>query len=686
MSVLGTTIHGYSFIEFLDSGNFGSVYKATKDGITYAIKIFREDYVLTQYKEHGENNRIKREIEIMKSVDHQYLIKYIDDFKEDTMGVSSYFLVMEFAEGNTLRKYMNGIPLPAKEAKDIFNKILSGLDALHNVRGDDEDKGIIHRDLKPENIFITDAGNIKILDFGLSKVIDYTSITTTGDFIGSPLYMSPEQITDSKNIDKRSDLYTAGVIFYEMLTAQKPYEFSSLPELLDKIKSANPIPPRRWIPMINNKLENIILKLLEKEPYQRFNSAYTIGLALTSEEPLISMPAYDLEPKFLHRLWNEKSVLEEFLKHNNDTLFVEFPANHQIQQKGLVAMTRFQRFRVLIDPATMRLAYPAQDDIKGLQALPYAPPKFEVITPDYLKTALKQREYVKQVIDEQVKLGADILISPYHYIHNTNVPATRTKNPVDEWFDLDIKLLKESIDYKNSSTEFGSKHIYAGICLNGDSLLDKAHRTDLLNLFSAFDCDGFFIYVDCIDNKTNSTVLYHYVKTLVELQASTGKPVIAGRLNMIGLGLLCAGVSAFSSGAARFDSFYEGLYKEESEAFNMYERYYFPQLLGTISIERKTPTKLEAITSILGNCDCRFCRGKNYIAAIESKNSKLHFLELINSEVKTIRSKKPDQRIAYFLERINEAIDNYKKLPSIFKQADYQHLLTWKEVFEELNK
>ena len=118
----------------------------------------------------------------------------------------------------------------------------------------------------------------------------------------------------------------------------------------------------------------------------------------------------------------------------------------------------------------------------------------------------------------------------------------------------------------------------------------------------------------------------------------------------------------------------------------MYERYYFPQLLGTISIDRKTPTKLQAITSVLGDCNCRFCRGKNYIAAIESKNSKLHFLELINSEVKTIRNKKANERMAYFLERINGAIENYKQLSSVFKPADYQHLLTWKEVFEELNK
>ena len=686
MSITGTTLNGYQILDFIDSGGFGSVYKALKNGDEYAIKIFREDYVLKEFREKGEENRIKREIEIMKSVNHPYLIRYVDDFKETLLDVPSYFLVMEYAKGKTLRKLISENAINESQAIDIFQKILEGIKALHNIRGDEEDKGIIHRDLKPENIIVGN-GELKIVDYGISKVIDYTSITTTGNVMGSPVYMSPEQITDSKHIDKRSDLYTLGVILYEMLTQKLPYEFHSLPELYDKIKNAHPIPPRRWKPLMNNKIENIILKLLEKTPYKRFAKVTLITDAIQSEEIKLTEKVYDLVPKFYLRLWNEKSVLQTFVERNKNKLYVEFPANFQKQQKNLLTLINTPQFEKIIDPATMRLAYPAQQDKKGLQELSYAPPKFQVITPDYLQDNNKKQEYVKQVIDEQFKLGADILVSPYHYIHNTNVPPTQRRNPVAEWFDLDIKLLKESIDYKASVREYDNKQLYAGICLNGDSLLDDRHTTDLLNMFSAFDCDGYFIYVDCIDNSTNGATLYHYIKTLVELQKNTNKPVVAGRLNSLGLGLLCAGVSAYSSGAARFESFYEDLYKEEViDAYNMYERYYFPQLLGTISIAKKSPLKLQAIMNELGACNCYYCNGKNYLQMIEAPNNKLHFLENIHNEIESIKSIPQPQRIPYFLHRIEEAINNHRRLPDVFKTSDYQHLLNWKEVFEELNK
>lgn len=103
MSIIGKTIKGYKIIEFIDSGGFGSVYKAEKDGIIYAIKIFREDYVLKEYREKGGKNRIKREIDIMKSVSHPNLIKYIDDFKEILSGVPSYFLILGYKANK--RKY-----------------------------------------------------------------------------------------------------------------------------------------------------------------------------------------------------------------------------------------------------------------------------------------------------------------------------------------------------------------------------------------------------------------------------------------------------------------------------------------------------------------------------------------------------------------------------------------------------
>lgn len=686
MSILGIIVNGYQFLEFIDSGSFGSVYKASKDGKSFAIKIFREDYVLKQYREKGELNRINREIQIMKSVDHPNLIKYIDDFKEILLGVPSYFLVMEYAEGLTLDHYIKEEKLTTELVKDIFIKMLYGIQALHTIRGEDNEKGIIHRDLKPQNIIIEKNRGIKIIDYGLSKIIDYTSITTTGSVMGSPAYMSPEQIRDSKYIDKRSDLYTLGVILYEMITNKFPYEFTSLPDLYEKILTAKPIPPRRWKPLLENKFENIILKLLEKEPFKRYSTINELIEVFISVESDSVAKSYDLTPRFFLRLYNEKSVLEEFVADGDVRMYVEFPANHQVQQKGLLKMVNGDQFTTLIDPATMRLAYPAQGDVKGLQSLPYAPPKFTVITPEYLGSSEMQQQYVKQVIDEQVRLGGDVLISPYHYIHNTNVPATRRRNPVDEWFDLDIKLLKESIDYRASVKEYLNKPLFAGICLNGDSLLDKTHTTDLLNLFSAFDCDGFFIYVDCIDNNTSGSILYHYIKTLSTLQKHTGKPVIAGRINSIGLGLLCCGITGFSSGAARFDSFYEDLYKEETEAFNLYERFYLPELLSTISVDRRSPVKLAAIMDIMGSCNCYYCNNKSYIDLVKSKNSKLHFLEVIHTEVEKIKQQHELDRISYFLGRIDNAIDNYKRLTGIFKPKDYQYLTTWKEVFKELHK
>jgi len=689
MNIIGTNINGYKITEFIDSGGFGSVYKAEKDGIVYAIKIFREDYVLKEYREKGENNRILREIDIMKSVSHPNLIKYIDDFKEIIAGVPSYFLVMEYAEGTNLRKLLTHKELTEKETITIFSKILYGIEALHSIRGSDDDKGIIHRDLKPENIIINNKEDVKILDYGLSKIIDYTSITSTGEVMGSPIYMSPEQVKDSKHIDKRSDLYTLGLILYEMLTQKLPYSATNIPELFQKILNEQPIPPRRWNPLINNEIENIILNLLEKEPYKRLSSVSELIIAIKNLNGNLPAKHYDTSIRAYIRLYNEKSAIENFSKRYKQEINVIFPINYQNlrQTKNILPMLQKGKFNIIIDPATIRLAYSAQQDVKGLQELPYFPNDFNVISPAYLSDNQKKKEYVKQVIDAQANLLPNILLSPFHYVHNTNVPATNRRNPVEEWFDLDIKLIKESIDYKNSVPKYMNIPLYAGICINSESLLDQTFKDEFLNIFSSLACDGYLIYVDNISNETNSATLFHYITTLTTLQKYTNKPVIAGRVSPgIGLGLISSGISGFSTGTARFETFYEDLYKEATDAYNMYERYYFPELLGTVAIQRKNPVKLKQIFDTLGYCNCHYCAGKNYIDIIKSPNNKLHFLENLHQEVDYLKSIKDNERIPYFINRIDEALANYGKLRSVFKTTDYTHLENWKRVFETLNK
>ncbi|MFA6187438.1 MAG: serine/threonine-protein kinase [Phycisphaerae bacterium] len=688
MAFLNKIISDYKFIEFINEGGFGAVYKAEKNGHLYAIKVFREAYVLREFRKHGDNSRIKREIEIMKSVSHPSIVKYVDDFVYDEKeeGGKNYCLVMEFINGKNLRQLLNeNGKFNEESALDIFCKILDGVNYLHNLRGDGDDAGIIHRDLKPENILIMSDGEIKIVDFGLSKIIDFTSITSTGEVFGTGPYMSPEQIMDSKHIDKRSDYYTLGVILYEMLTEVLPYDFQVLPELLEKIKNDPAIPPRRRESQISNHIENVILKLLEKNPYQRYSKVQDIFDSIKiSFEP--TKKKYDLSPKFILRLYDDKSVLEQYTGKHPDFGFVEFPANLENHQKGLKKIIQENsNIKIIVDPATIRLAYDTYTDTKGLCELPYAPQDYSVITPNYLRDYKKQQEYVKQVIDKEVELQANTLLTPFHYTHNSSVVYTPTSNPIAEWFDLDCKLIKESIDYRNS--KYPSKAIYAGVCIKADSLKDEGNRRHLLNTFSSFDCDGFMIYADCIDNETGEIILYHYFKFLHDLQRWTERPVLAGRVNIgLGLGLISFGLAGFTSGTARFESFYEDLYKDRKDAYNMGVKYYFPELLSTVYIKRKEPIRFEEIAKVLGTCNCIFCKGKSTVEIIKDQNTKLHFLECTIQEIGEIKNLGVKDRMVSYLSRIKKAQENYAKLKMVFKPEEYMFLSKWKKFFTKLNE
>ncbi|MDP1884443.1 MAG: serine/threonine-protein kinase [Candidatus Moranbacteria bacterium] len=688
MQLLNQTINGYRIDSFINKGGFGAVYKATKDEFTYAIKIFNEDYLLREFKKHGEkDNRLQREIDIMKSVSHELLVRYIDDFVIEDEAGKNFFLVMEYIDGKNLREILNeNEKLKEEDAVILFKQILEGLDYLHNLRGDGEDIGIIHRDLKPENILVQNNGRIKIVDFGISKVIDFTSITSTGEVFGTGPYMSPEQITDSKHIDKRSDLYTAGVILYEMLTGFFPYDFQYQPELLDKIKNDPAIPPRRRNHEISNKIENIILKLLEKNPYQRFTKIKEVLDTIDAVAGNGKIKKYDLSPRFILRLYNDKSVLEEFTDRNKDFGWVDFPANLEVNQPGLKEkIQKDENIKIIIDPATVRLAYPAYAETRGVRELPYAPTDYSVITPETLRHYSDQKVYVKKVIDKQIELDATSLVSPFHYIHNSSVGFGPDRNLIAEWFDLDCKLAKESIDYRDSFSP--DKEIYMGVCIRADFLNDKRSKKHFLNVLSSFDTDGFLIYADCIDNKTPETTLYNYIDFLIELQMWTKKPVIAGRVNAgLGIGLLSFGISSFTSGTARFESFYEGLYSETSESYNMYVRYFFPELLSTISINRRTPTKFDEIANVIGTCSCYYCNGKSNPEIIKDKNANLHFLENIYSEINKMESLSQNDKVDAFLLRIDDALTNYNNLRSVFKSDDYLFLNKWKNVFTKLKE
>lgn len=679
--MLGKKINGYEIIEFRGKGTFGTVYKCRKDNCIYAMKIFARDYVFSEFAK-GVDNRITREIEALKKVDSKYVAGYVDDGMFTDNGWEYIYVIMDFVEGQDLSKIMKARGFKVDEALNVFDQILSGIESIHLQK-------LIHRDLKPANIYMLDNGDIKILDFGLSKLIDYTSITNTGDQLGTPLYMSPEQISDSKNIDYRSDYYALGVILFELLTGKSPYgTVSSREELYYKIKMEPPMSVRFFIPAINNSIDNLLMKLLQKENYKRPNSIDEIRKYIQNDNVTAKSIAKSFAPAHYVRLWNEKSVFEEYYADGFTVENAVFPINHQNQQKNLLKLIKEHEVNIIIDPSTVRLAYDTYADVKGLAALPYAPDDLSRLELEDLKDYDKKKEYVKKVVDEQLKHGVKNIVAPFHMSNNSNVVKIKMDTN-ENWFSLDVKLLEETRNYLDTINFDGN--LVGGFCIKADILTNKTEREYFLNVLSGLNCDMYWIYVDCINENSNAAQLYNYSTALLDLQKSTNKPVIAGRIGAFGMVLLAFGLYAFESGTSRFESFYEDLYKEANDSYNMYIRYYMPELLANVAVERKNPVKIiQLLHSKTGAdiaCHCPYCDGVEPSLLAADGLTRKHFLYRRNQEIQELRNMFTiDERVEYIKDRIDKAIKYYKNLKPIFKDDDYKFLKTWTEVITKLQE
>jgi len=257
----GTTFAGrYQVIEELGKGGMGRVYKVFDEKIKekVALKLLKPEVSTDE----AAIERFSNELRFSRKISHRHVCRMFDLGEAE----GTHFITMEYVSGEDLKSILRMMgPMSAGKVVFVARQAAEGLAEAHRL-------GVVHRDLKPQNIMIDREGNVRIMDFGIARSLKVKGMTGAGVVIGTPEYMSPEQI-EGHEVDNRSDIYSLGIILYEMATGQMPFEGDTFLSIAVKQKTAQPRNPRELNPQIPDDLNRLILRCLEKGKERRYQKA-----------------------------------------------------------------------------------------------------------------------------------------------------------------------------------------------------------------------------------------------------------------------------------------------------------------------------------------------------------------------------------------------------------------------------
>ncbi len=257
--MINRTVRNFQIKELIATGGMAAIYKAVQVSLDRIVAV----KILHGHLAQDKNfiTRFEREAKAAANLKHENIVNIIDYGKAEDV----YFIAMEYIDGRSLKELMGSVKfMPVDIALYIAYEISKGLAHAHQ-------KGMVHRDIKPANILIGYDGTVKIADFGLAQAQDLISVTITGSIVGTPAYMSPEQAA-GKKVDNRTDIFSLGVVLYEMITGKKPFCGDNYSSVIHEIITVKPPKPLEANPLINREINDVIEKMLEKDLDRRYEN------------------------------------------------------------------------------------------------------------------------------------------------------------------------------------------------------------------------------------------------------------------------------------------------------------------------------------------------------------------------------------------------------------------------------
>src|SRR6201981_3718605 len=253
----------YEIVGEVGRGAMGVVYRANDPfiGRTVAVKTLQLSEQGTGLTREELLNRFQTEARAAGLLTHPNIVVVFDAGEEEGL----YYITMELVEGKSVQALLDaGHAFPLPRVLRIMEQTCSALQFAH-------ERNVVHRDIKPANIMLTGDDTVKVTDFGTAKILQFGTVQQTAHVMGTPSYMSPEQVK-GRAVDGRSDIFSLGVMLYEMVTGEKPFPGQNITTVIYKIVNEEPVPPRQLNPSIHQGISAVVMKALEKDPDQRYQS------------------------------------------------------------------------------------------------------------------------------------------------------------------------------------------------------------------------------------------------------------------------------------------------------------------------------------------------------------------------------------------------------------------------------